>query len=174
MKWWIPPLLIAVIGCGSPDDRYAGLAERVVDEQSKHNAHAAQQTQQIAEASRELVAADARSRQEMIEAHEHLQSDVGQQRLIVDRQRDALEAERRQIAATRQQAPVVASAIGGAGMLLAMVLPLVLAIFLLRYLAASPEPTIELVELLSSELISTETQPRLVEQRAEERVTDDS
>src|SRR4051794_807167 len=99
MKWSMLPLILMVplIGCGSPDERYAELADRVVTQQSQQNAQSAQQTQQIAEASRQLVEADAQSRRELIQAHERLQGDVGQQRLIVDRQRDALESERRQI-----------------------------------------------------------------------------
>src|SRR6478735_2050847 len=101
MKWSLAPLILmtTAIGCGGPDTRYADLADRVVTQQAQQNAQAAQQTQQIAEASRQLVEADAQSRRELIEAHEHLQSEVGQQRLIVDRQRDVLEAERRQLAA---------------------------------------------------------------------------
>ena len=147
------PLITIMSGCANRDDRLGNLAERVVTEQSQQNVRNAEQTEQIAAASRELVEADARSRQAIVEAHQTLQSDVAQQRSIVDSQRDALEEERRQLARQRQQAPVVGNAIGAAGLLVAAVLPLVLGIYLLRYLVQSPEPAVELVELLTENVV---------------------
>jgi len=152
---WILTTMLAV-GCGSPDSRYADLAEQVVAEQSQQNAQVAKQTRQIAEASRQLVEADADARREIITAHERLQSNVGQQRIIVDQQREALESERRELATERHRAPVVAGAITGAGLLIAMVLPLIVCIYLVRYLATSPEPAVEMVQILANEIVAEE------------------
>src|SRR5689334_14769424 len=140
MKWLIAfPILMLTTGCGN-SDRFGEIADRIVTEQTRQNAEVTRQTGQIAEASKQLVAADAQARKELVEANEHLQSEVGQERRIVDQQRSALETERQQIAAQRQRAPVIADAISGTGLLIAMVLPLAVAVYLLRYLATSPEP----------------------------------
>lgn len=176
MKHIATPLLVSLtmtisLGCSSPDGRLAELADRVVTQQSEQNARTAQQAQEIAEASRELVEADALSRREMIEAHQRLQGDVSEQRLLVDRQRDKLESERRQIASERQRAPVVAGAITAAGLLIAMLLPLVVSVYLLRYLAAAPEPAPEPVQLLTEELISSDSPPVLADETTRPRIS---
>jgi hypothetical protein len=153
-------LVLVLPGCREPDDRVSELARQAVTEQARQNERMGQHTQQIAQASERLIAADAQSRSELLQAQQALQQEIAQQRRQADQQRDQLERERQQLARQRQQAPVIAEAIRGAGMLLACVLPLILSIYVLRYLATSTDPSADLSHLLIEELVSEH--PRLL------------
>lgn len=146
-------LLLALVGC-EEDEKMAELARQTTAEQARQNERAAQQTQQIAEASKHLVEADSDSRRELISAQRDLQGDVSEERRVVDERLDALEGERRRIALERQQAPVVAQALLTIGAIIASLLPLSVAVYLVRYLATSHEPGVELGNLLAEDLVS--------------------
>jgi hypothetical protein len=146
-------LLVVLAGC-EKDETLTEMARQTTAEQARQNERAAQQTQQIAEASKHLVAADSDSRRELISAQRDLQGDVSQERRVVDERLDALESERRRIALERQQAPVVAQALLTIGVIVASLLPLSVAVYLVRYLATSHEPGVELGNLLAEDLVS--------------------
>jgi hypothetical protein len=61
-------LLIASLllsGCGGGDERLVRLSEEAANRQAKQNQEMARQNQQTAEATKELVAADAKARAEL-------------------------------------------------------------------------------------------------------------
>ena len=115
-------------GCQSNDERLVEMSQRQADREAEHVRQMTQLQQQVAEGSRRLVEADAESRKELTE----LQRDLRNDQATVGQQRDALETERRQIAAERRWDSVVGPAITGATILIACVLPLVLCVMVLR------------------------------------------
>ena len=85
LLWWTSAMLVAVcvIGCSSSDDRYVQLSQQSVARQAEQNRQMAQQSQQVAEATHELVQADARARAEMIEAQRSLEGFEGYMNVLV-------------------------------------------------------------------------------------------
>ena len=79
-----------------------------------------------------------------------------------------MEQERRQIAAERARAPVVAEAVKFVGGLIVCSLPLVVVIYLLRSIrSSSSDADAAMVEVLVEELVAE--RPRLLSTRAERR-----
>ncbi len=129
-------LLIAVMGmiggCSKgPDQRLTELAESSLAQQSRQNEAAAENNRQIAEAARQLVQADAHAREQLIRSNREQQAEIQQSYNRLDQARDDLERERQAIAEQRQRDPVVAEAIRGLGLLLAVLFPLGVAGYLL-------------------------------------------
>jgi hypothetical protein len=89
-------IIVSLAGCGG-DDRVVQVAREAADRQAEQNRQIAHQNHQIAETTHDLVAADASSRRDLVA----LQQDLQTQQAEVGRQRDALEAERREIAQKR-------------------------------------------------------------------------
>jgi len=60
-------LVVLICGCGTsePDGRYEQLVEKTLEQQAAQNQAMAKQSQEVAEATRQLVEADAKARQEM-------------------------------------------------------------------------------------------------------------
>jgi hypothetical protein len=114
------------------------------DEQQKVNRSQAQ----VAEASRELVQADAKTRGEIVALQRDLQ--VGQADL--GRQRDQLENDRRQYADQRNRDPILANTILNVGTILACLLPLVLCIVLALGLRDHSQTDSTLSEILVEEI----------------------
>ena len=117
-------LLLApmTIGCDqNENNRLAEMAERCAERQAEQTRQMTELQHELLEGSRNLVDADAQSRQEMVD----LVHDVQDERAKVDQQRDRLEGERRDLATQRQRAPIIAAAITNAALILACVLPLV-------------------------------------------------
>lgn len=79
------------------------------------------------ETAKELVSRDAQSRQQWLELHEDLQTE----RTEIGHQRDLLEEDRRIWADRDRRDPMIAEAIGSAGVLLACSLPLLMVTLLL-------------------------------------------
>jgi len=77
---------------------------------------------QVAEASRQLVEADAKSRTEIVA----LQRDLQQGQTELGRQRDQLEDDRREFADQRNRDPIIANTLTTVGTTIACLLPLVL------------------------------------------------
>jgi hypothetical protein len=122
-------LMLAAIGCDEDENkRLAEMAERHLERQSEQSRQVTELQREVAEGSRRLVEADAKSRQEMVA----LQRDVQVERTEVGRQRDLLEGERRELAAKRRVDPIIAAAITNVGLLLACLLPLAVCWLLLR------------------------------------------
>ena len=129
---WLPGAVAsaAVVACGiagcdePPPDRTAvRLAERVTHDQAEQNKRLADATKSLAQGSQQLVAAEAKARQEVIA----LQRDLRQDQADIGRQRDSLEAERRRIATQRLTDSTWSATLLAVGILLACLAPLVLA-----------------------------------------------
>ena len=117
----LPIVIIAMIlvvggGCEEDDERLAQYAEESVRQQAGQNREMAQLNREVAQTHRDIV---------------NLQQGVEQRQVQVDQQRDQLERERRQIAERRHRDPVIAAAIYNVGMVLACMIPLALAGYLL-------------------------------------------
>ena len=160
---------LIVIGCSSPadDERLVDLARDAMDQQRKQNQVIADQSKRIVdesekltEAARDLVARDAQARREMIEAQVALNSDLHNERSSIDRQREEMEQDRRQIATQRHRDPVIAESIKVIGAWIACLAPLALAAYLLLHLRTDTPDDHAVAELLVSEL--TADQPRLL------------
>ena len=151
--------VVCVIGCSSPDERYVELSRESVARQAEQNQQIARQSQQVAEAAHELVQADARARAELLEAQRTLELGVQSERSKLDTERDRLEQDRQELSAAKERESVIANALYSAAILVAVVLPLVLCIYLVRALGTG-EPSQDLSELLVYEL--TTKQPTLL------------
>jgi ABC-type transport system involved in cytochrome bd biosynthesis fused ATPase/permease subunit len=129
-------LFVTIPGCLKNDPQLTTWQEQQVE-------HIEQQAAQNTAAAKALVEADAQARQDLTA----LQHDLQIERAEVGRQRDALEVERKTLAAERQRAPIIAAAIQRVGFLALAVLPLLLCWLLLRAPHGDPSAT-ELEELL--------------------------
>ena len=143
----------SIPGCGSSgDERLVVMAQKNIAEQARQNERMAAQSIQIAEAAKRLVAADSQARQEMLQAQAALQDEIQVARNNVDRQRDLLEGERREIADRRYRDPIVAESIGAVGLTIACLLPLMLAGYIVHCLRRNIDSDEALSELLVMEL----------------------
>lgn len=137
----------AISGCGPApdlrDQRLAEFAERAVTEQTKQN-----------ERMTEVLKQDAESRQQLIAAQESMTSQLNQQQSAIDADRMRLEEERRSLAAQRNRDPIVAAAIQSMGIVAACVLPLVVAVFVIRQMQSQEPDHAAVAELLVMELTS--------------------
>ena len=154
---WIVAVAMTV-GC-SDDDRVARIAEQAAARQAEQTKEIIKVQRDVAQASKELVAADAQARHEMAELHKTL----GDQQHDIHQQHDQLEHERQKIAAQRQRDPIIAAAIQDAGLILACLLPLLLAGLVIWRLRDSGEELQTLNQVLIQELVADE--PRLLAQR---------
>lgn len=140
-------ILVAATGCQSDSDRIAELASRHATEQSQLTRETIELQAELVEGTQQLVAADAQARRDFIE----LEGKLDEQRAEIEQRHDALEDERRDIAKHRYRAPVVANAVITVGPLLACLLPLVLAGYLLRCQLSEPDDH-SLTEVLLHEI----------------------
>lgn len=100
------------------------IATQAMREQSEQN-------QRIADTTRDLVAADARAREELIETHARLQETLQEERANLDHQQSELNELREEIELDRRRAPVIAEAIHIVGGILVCLCPLLLAAYIL-------------------------------------------
>ena len=135
-------------GCDA-DQRLVKQAEKASDRQAEQNRQIAHQNHHLAEATNQLVSADAKARQETLA----LQRDLQAEQSTLGRKRDDLEDERRQIAASRHRDPIIATVLADLGLVIACVAPLVLCGYLLRGLQHEPTDQ-ELADVLVTELTS--------------------
>ena len=149
-------ILLTSIGCNSDENaRVAELATQQLERQADQNRRMSELQQEVASGSRELVEADARSRQEMVT----LQREMQTERSEIGHQRDQLEAERREIADRRNRDPIIAAAITRVAFVVVSLLPLLICWLLLQQ-KVEPADKNEITELLLDDLVSAE--PRLV------------
>lgn len=171
-----PILLLTLIltGCSSSDDRLVELGEQSCERQAEQNQTIAEQSRAFAETTRrfveaevetrgelsriqqDLVERDAQCRLELAALHKETQAAMQVERQSVDRQREGLEAERRQLANERHRAPIVAAAVSQVGMILACLLPLGLCGYLLYVMRHSSEADAAVTELLIEEIVAEE------------------
>lgn len=121
-------VLMMIAGCESSDERLARMAEETTRQQAQQNERLAEQHHEIAQASRQLVEADAKARAEFGQLTRGLQTE----RFEIGHQRDAMEEERRQLARARQRDPIIATAVLQVGLVIACLLPLLVCIYVLR------------------------------------------
>jgi hypothetical protein len=153
--------LLLVIGCGEPrDERFRRLAEHALHEQAQQNKRLAEQSKQIVDASQRLVEGDAEARRDLLEAQKQLTGELHSERAGIDRQREKMEQERRNIATQRHRDPVIANAINAVGLTLACLLPLLLAAYVIRAVNEDGDDSAELGKLLVMEM--TAEQPLLL------------
>ena len=139
MKRTLPAILLIslIVGCGD-DPRLAKQAEQHEGRQYEQNLRMADLNKQVAEASKRLVEAEAESREKFLAIQDNLRGDQA----AIGKQRDALEADRREIAAQRNRDPIVAAAIIETGLYIACLLPLVLAgylVYAMRHTASQDD-----------------------------------
>jgi hypothetical protein len=110
----------------------------------------------MADASRQLVTADAEARRELLAAQGKIQQQLQAQQADVLRQRDALEQERRDLATQRGRDPIIAQAIGALGVTLGCLLPLLLAAHIWSSAQRGSADADALVDYLTCELVADE------------------
>ena len=153
--------LLLATGCDdSRDERFRQLAQQALREQSEQNKRMADQSREIAEASKHLIENDSQARKEMIAAHATLQKELQTERTNIHQQLSDLESERRQIAKQRGRDPIIAQTIGGVGLTLACLLPLLLAGYVIYSLNRSSDDNDALSEMLVMEI--TAEKPKLL------------
>ncbi len=162
-------LLLGVVGgCGSsPDERLADLAQQSMTEQRKQNDRMADQSQavvegshQLAETAKQLVEHDAEARRELIAAQQELTSQLNGQQSAIQTGHQQLEQDRREIAEQRHREPIIAAMMQDFGLFIACLLPLVVAVFVIRQMQSQEPDHAAVAELLVHELTADE--PRLL------------
>ena len=162
-------LMLGVVGgCGSsPDERLAELAQQSMSEQRKQNDRMADQSQavvaeshQLAEAAKEMVEHDAEARRELIAAQQELTSQLIEQQSAIYTGHEQLEQDRCEIAEQRHRDPIIAAVIQDFGLFIACLLPLVVAVFVIRQMQSQEPDHAAVAELLVHELTADE--PRLL------------
>ncbi len=149
-------ILLTGASCNSDENsRVAELATQQLERQAEQNRRMSELQQEVASGSRELVEADAKARQEMT----ILQREIQVEQNEIGRQRDALEAERREIADSRNRDPIIAAAITKVALVVVSLLPLLICWLLLQQ-KVEPVDENEIAELLLDDLVSSE--PRLL------------
>jgi len=135
----------AVIGCGpAPDYRDQRLAEFA----KQSTAQQSQQNNRLAD----LVEQNAKSRQDFLEAHENLTTQINAQQSALDTARSQLEQDRKEIASQRHRDPIIAAAIQGVGVFFACLLPLAVAVFVIRQMQGQGPDESAVADLLITEL----------------------
>jgi VIT1/CCC1 family predicted Fe2+/Mn2+ transporter len=150
LTWTVPTFIaLTTIGCSSGDERLVELSRESTNRQAEQNRLVETNSRQVLQATDRLVEADAKSRTENNDLHRQIESE----RSGINEQRDALEQERRQIAAARTRDPIIAESIQAAAGLIAAILPLLVCLFLLRGLFQRPDDE-TLAEVLIEDLVS--------------------
>jgi hypothetical protein len=126
-------------GCGgttsSPDSKtLRETAETCLKQQAAQNDKLVEASRELASGAKELVEADAHSRQDFI----GLQKDLESSRTNIDQQKDRLEHERRTIAQERRWDSLTATGLMTLGLVLAALSPLLLAGFAV-YMSGQPQ-----------------------------------
>jgi hypothetical protein len=155
--WSFVFLFAALLLSGCDEDkRLVKLSEEAANRQAEQNKEIARQSQKTAEATKELVAADAKAREELTALQHDLRTDQAE----IGKNRDALELERQKIAAERKWDGLLAPAVANFGVFLVIAACLAFCGYLLMGLRHEKvaEPLLE--ELLIEELVSDH--PRLL------------
>ncbi len=173
-----PPIQLALLtltilatGC-SEDERLAEIARQSTQHQAEQNQEMARLNREVAESHKRLIEAEGQAREEVLQLQRtvverdregrrelaqlqrHLEKTATEERRHLDRQKEALDQERKEIAQQRHRAPILAATITSLGLTLACLLPLVLAIYLLRAVRSEDPPEEELTLLLTRELLA--------------------
>ncbi|WP_339733229.1 hypothetical protein [uncultured Gimesia sp.] len=145
-------ILLTGASCNSDENsRVADLATQQLERQADQNRRMSELQQEVTSGSRELVEADAKARQEMIAIQREIQAGQNE----IGFQRDQLEAERREIADSRNRDPIIAAAITKVALVVISLLPLLLCWLLLQQ-KVEPADKNEITELLLDDMVSAE------------------
>jgi hypothetical protein len=140
-------ILLTLSGCGQApdyrDQRLADFAQRSTSEQVQQNARMA-----------ELVQRDAESRRELLATHQELTTQLNRQQSVIDAGRDRLEQDRREIAQQRHRDPIIAATLQNVGLLMACLVPLLLAGLIVWQMKHQEPDHAAIAELLVCELTS--------------------
>ena len=128
-------IVVIAVGCQNESDRVAELASQHAAQQAELSRETVELQAELVEGTQQLVEADAQARRDFLE----LQENLDQQRAEIGRRHDELEDERQIIAKQRHRDPIVADTVFAVGSLLACLLPLVLAGYLLRCQLSEPD-----------------------------------
>ena len=142
-------LLAFAIGCD--EDELLELAKRHNLSEQERNRLMAQLHEKVAAGSREMVAADAIARKELMTLHREVQAE----RAEFGKQRDALEVDRKEIAAERNRDSLTASAILKLGTLAACLAPLIICWYLLRSPSGDVNDS-QVAELLMHDVVAAQ------------------
>jgi TolA-binding protein len=134
----VAPFVILTAGCDDTDERLARFAQESARQQAEQNREMAQLNREVARSHQELIS---------------LERDLEKQQAQIDSQRDGLESERRELAKQRQRDPIIAAAINNVGVILACLLPLALAGYLL-YCFRDQKKDQLVTEILIQEMVS--------------------
>lgn len=151
-----------IVGCSrAPDERLAEFAQQTMTEQGRQNQRMADQSEavvaeshQLAEAAKELVERDAEARRELIAAQTELTTQLNGQQSAIYTGHEQLEQDRREIAAQRHRDPILAAVIQNFGLMIACLLPLLVAVLVIRQMQSQEPDHAAVAELLTLELTS--------------------
>jgi hypothetical protein len=155
MTAWIVScsLTLIVAGC---DERVAQVAREAADRQAEQNRTMAQLHDEVAAGTRSLVEADSQARHELVAAQRELPAE----RSRLDEGRDALELDRKQLAAERKTDSLLVPVLHFLGAVALVVVVIGFSWHVLVRLRSDDVADTELVELLVQEL-TDEQLPRL-------------
>ena len=153
-----------IAGCSrAPDERLAEFAQQTMTEQIRQNQRMADQSEaivdeshQLAEAAKELVKRDAEARHELIAAQQELNSQLNEQQSAIYTGHERLEQDRRDIAEQRHRDPIIAAVIQNIGLVIACLLPLLVAVQVIWQMQSQEPDHAAVAELLTLELTSEE------------------
>jgi hypothetical protein len=134
----IAPFVFLTAGCDDTDERLAYFAQESTRQQAEQNREMAQLNREVARSHQELIS---------------LKRDLEKQQAQINNQRNGLESERREIAKQRHRDPIIAAAINNVGVILACLLPLALAGYLLYCFRDQKEDQL-VTEILVQEMVS--------------------
>lgn len=155
---------VTIAGCSrAPDERLAEFAQQTMTEQIRQNQRMADQSEaiveeshQLAEAAKELVERDTEARRELIAAQQELSSQLNEQQSAIYTGHKQLEQDRREIAEQRHRDPVIAAIIQNIGLVIACLLPLLVAVQVIWQMQSQEPDHAAVAELLTLELASEE------------------
>lgn len=153
-----------IAGCSrSPDERLAEFAQQTMTEQVRQNQRMADQSEaivqeshQLAEAAKNLVEHDAEARRELIAAQQELSSQLNEQQSAIHTGHEQLEQDRRELAEQRHRDPIIAAVIQNIGLVIACLLPLLVAVQVIWQMQSQEPDHAAVAELLTLELSSEE------------------
>jgi leucyl-tRNA synthetase len=154
-----------IAGCSrAPDERLAEFAQQTMTEQIRQNQRMADQSEaiveeshQLAEAAKELVERDAEARHELITAQKELSSQLNEQQSAIYTGHKQLEQDRREIAEQRHRDPIIAAIIQNIGLVIACLLPLLVAVQVIWQMQSQEPDHAAVAELLMLDLTSEES-----------------
>lgn len=145
-------ILLWIPGCDSQDARLLEISRDSLDRQAEQNRQIAQQSQHLAEANRSLIEADAKTRANLFQQQQQIQSE----RDRLNQKADQLANDRQSFLKAQVRDPIVAQALLSAGALLAAVVPLLIGYRLFRHLERDHAET-QVADALLCELLQPDS-----------------